>query len=271
MKATHLFCASVLGSLALLACANDPVLLPGGSGGSGGAGGGEGGTTTTSSMSGGGGQGGIGNNGGSGGDGGTGGVPIDACEDGCDKITSCTGVDRCTSLSVDCDATPTHPEPTVACIVDCAGQPESTCGDVTAYLASQASTPGPASHLAQCLATCDVASSQAALLECLAGGGGGGGGGAGGGGGSTGAPCLDHITCEEGDTDCTTWFECIRTCTDPGCFSACNAATPGAADNYDPFYACLCNDVSPAATATLILSPVYCTDVVIGMTDACNQ
>lgn len=259
--------------MAAWACANDPVLLPGGTGGAGGDGG-EGGSTTSSTMSGGGGQGGIGNAGGNGGDGGVGGEPINQCEDGCEKITNCTGVDRCTALAVDCDANPTHAMPSVACIVDCAGEAESTCGDVTAYLASETSTPGPASHLVQCLATCDAASSQAALVECLAGGAGGagGGGGAGGaGGGGTGAICLDHITCEDTDTDCTTWFECIRTCTDPGCFSACNVATPAAADNYEPFYDCLCNDVSPTDTATLILSPVYCTDVVIGMTDACNQ
>ncbi len=271
MKSTQLLCVGLLGSLsiALWGCPDDPVILPGGTGGDGGQADGGGGTgtlaSTTTNMMGGGGAGG---DAGMGGDGGDGGSPPNLCEDGCAKIDTCTGIDRCSDLSVDCSMNPSLPQANIACVIDCAGEAASSCAEIAAYLdGNDATVPGPDSNLTRCIATCDLPAAQTGILDCMA-----QGDGTGGAGGAAPTPlCIENIQCDANDTDCMNWFNCARNCPDPACYTTCNNTYTGAADNYDPYYNCLCNDLPTDHSALLLLGQAYCTDIAIGLTDPCNQ
>lgn len=138
---------------------------------------------------------------------GTGGSTGTPCEQGCDKVTMCTGFDcpagACSQPGADCAGD---------CLID------ASCDEINQLIAGNFNTP-----LGACVQTCQ-----------------GGMGGAGGGGGGPSQACQDcgQASCQteaqncfiSDAMECQNWVQCVGMCGDSACYDACTAANPVASE-----------------------------------------
>jgi len=206
--------ALVLVSGSFLSGCGDEVTDNGsGTGASGGNGsGGAGGAGTGATGAGAGSTGGSATGGAGTGAGNTGGF-ANTCEEACAYATTC-GADLCGLLSIDCA------DPQAECPADCL-----LAAECDAIVGTAAGNPDPV--LVGCAQAC-----------------GGGGGGVGGGGASDCQTCAvsNCLPANCNSMPCQTWLQCAANCSDPDCFTACDAANPGASNEQATFYACTCAD-----------------------------
>lgn len=252
-----------LGILVLvLGCNSEVITTSGGNGGTGGNNGGSGGSGATGGSGGNvggtggaiGGSGGMANGGAGGGTGGVatgggGGAMGNLCDQGCAFAQGCFGFPVCGFIGLNCASGNFECEG--QCILDSAGPSGADCAAVLS-LNPQDNIPSDPTL-------------QGCIQGCQGGGGAGGGGGMG---GMANQACIDCTTqacagdiqmlgCNPFDNSpFAMWFSCAQNCADPACYTACNAANPGASTCYEAVYNCQC---------TNCLADCQAVD------DACNQ
>jgi hypothetical protein len=176
--------------------------------------------TVATSSAGGGGQGGTGGMGGAGGSGGGAGGG-NACQDACNKASSC-GFNLCGMFNIDCaDATPA-----MDCVAACIEN--DTC--------AQIETPATLACAMACNAQGTGGAGGGSVMGCTA---------------CAAQSCFGQAGACEGSPDCKAWLQCLQTCIVPTCAAECNQANPGAATLYDPVYACLCTSCSTPCSGVL--------------------
>jgi hypothetical protein len=168
------------------------------------------------------------------------GGPTSACENACDKSTSC-GLDLCGQLNINCSA----PLPgQVACPLNCVAN--ASCGDIQKLAMQNFATP-----LGFCILGCQGGMGPGSSSV------GPGSSGVGPGSSSSGIPpvavcqqctiqqCGNAVfacNAKKGPGSCSQWLQCAQSCgTDSMCLFGCDSQFPNAKPQYDAVYQCLCD------------------------------
>jgi hypothetical protein len=153
----------------------------------------------------------------------SGGGGASVCDQACDRLEGCFGLDVCPFLMVDCD--------TVGMGFDCPGECvlDATCEQLLTLTNLQSDPSKVDPELFACYNACN-----------------GGAGGAGGGGMGdcntcAGSNCFGPIQACNGAQECQDWLQCVQGCQDGPCSDACDAMYAGAKPLFEPVYECVCN------------------------------
>jgi hypothetical protein len=144
------------------------------------------------------------------------------CDQACDRLKACIGLDVCPFIMIDCD--------TVGMGFDCPGQCilDADCKQIQTLLNLQSDPSKVDPELLACYNACN-----------------GGAGGAGGGGTGdcntcAGGSCLAELQACNGSMECMDWLQCVQGCQDGPCSDACDVMYLGAKPIYEPIYDCVC-------------------------------
>jgi len=219
-----------------------------------------------------GGTGDAGGTGGTGGQGGAGGGEpswAEACTQACAKADNeCGQTGYCLQPSVDIDCTEPPADPFKECTVRCLLEDDSGCSDVLDWLPA-GDAPPLGSKWIQCLSNCahvstspGVSQPSTACTSCLV----------------ADSPawaeitgCISDTSCCTDQAACDSWLSCTTTCSEPSCYTQCDADHPTASPLQQQTYDTICNTMDTTAIGELYGGDAPCYDVCNALTDACNK